>query len=92
MDLTADKIVFMEKIITEVKDYCYMLIKVTFLRFIILKLFEGFPGGSDSKESSCNVGDLGSIPGLRGFPWRSVRQPTSVFLPGESPWVEEPDG
>ena len=25
----------------------------------------GFPGGSDSKESSCNGGDLGSIPGFR---------------------------
>ena len=24
----------------------------------------GFPGGSDGKESSRNVGDLGSIPGL----------------------------
>ena len=24
----------------------------------------GFPGGSDGKESSCNVGDLGLIPGL----------------------------
>ena len=24
----------------------------------------GFPGGSDSKESTCNVGDLYSIPGL----------------------------
>ena len=23
-----------------------------------------FPGGSDSKQSACNVGDLGSIPGL----------------------------
>ena len=23
----------------------------------------GFPGGSDRKESACNVGDLGSIPG-----------------------------
>ena len=22
-----------------------------------------FPGGSDSKESACNTGDLGSIPG-----------------------------
>ena len=22
----------------------------------------GFPGGLDSKESACNVGDLGSIP------------------------------
>ena len=25
---------------------------------------EGFPGGSDGKESACNTGDLGSIPGL----------------------------
>ena len=25
-------------------------------------------GGSDSKESVCNVGDLGSIPGLGRFP------------------------
>ena len=24
-----------------------------------------FPGGSDGKESSCNTGDLGLIPGLR---------------------------
>ena len=24
----------------------------------------GFPGGSTSKESACNAGDLGSIPGL----------------------------
>ena len=24
----------------------------------------GFPGASDDKESACNVGDLGSIPGL----------------------------
>ena len=23
----------------------------------------GFPGGSDGKESGCNAGDLGSIPG-----------------------------
>ena len=24
----------------------------------------GFPGGSDGKESACNAGDVGSIPGL----------------------------
>ena len=29
---------------------------------------EGFPGGSDGKESACNVGDLGSIPGLGRSP------------------------
>ena len=28
----------------------------------------GFPGGSDGKESAYNAGDLGSIPGLGGFP------------------------
>ena len=28
----------------------------------------GFPGSSDDKESACNVGDLGSIPGLGGSP------------------------
>ena len=29
---------------------------------------QGFPGGSDSKESACNAGDLGSIPGLGRSP------------------------
>ena len=29
---------------------------------------QGFPGGSDSKESAYNVGDLGSIPGLGRSP------------------------
>ena len=28
----------------------------------------GFPGGSDGKESACNTGDPGSIPGLRVSP------------------------
>ena len=27
-------------------------------------VFLGFPAGSDGKESTCNVGDLGSVPGL----------------------------
>ena len=33
-----------------------------------IPVFLGFPGGSDSKESACNVGDLGSIPGLERSP------------------------
>ena len=28
----------------------------------------GFPGGSDGKESTCNAGDLGLIPGLGRSP------------------------
>ena len=35
----------------------------------------GFPGGSDDKESACNVGDLGLIPGLGGFPGRGHGNP-----------------
>ena len=47
----------------------------------------GFPGGSGSKESTCNAEDLGSIPQLG----RSLEcQPTLVFLPGESTWTEKP--
>ena len=37
----------------------------------------GFPGGSDGKEFTCSVGDLGSIPGLgrspaegKGYPFQ----------------------
>ena len=42
----------------------------------------GFSGGAEVKEPTCNVGDLGSIPGSGRSPgeW----QPTPVFLPGES--------
>ena len=34
------------------------------------------------KESACNAGDLGSIPGLGRFPWRRAWLPTPVLLLG----------
>ena len=33
-----------------------------------IPVFLGFPGGSAGKESTCNVEDLGSIPGLGKSP------------------------
>ena len=36
------------------------------------------------KESACNAGDPGSIPGSGRFPWRREWQPTPVLLPGDS--------
>ena len=33
-----------------------------------LKQYKGFSGGSDDKESTCNAGDLGWIPGLGRSP------------------------
>ena len=34
----------------------------------INKVAQGFPGGSEGKESACHAGDLGSIPKLRRSP------------------------
>ena len=36
---------------------------------------EGFPRGSDGKESVCNVGGLGSIPGLGRSPGKEKGYP-----------------
>ena len=47
-------------------------------------VFLGFPCGSAGKESACNKGDLGSIPGLGRSPGGGHGNPTPVFLPGES--------
>ena len=58
--------------------------------------FLGFPGGSDGKESACNAGDLGSIPGLGRSPGGEHGTPLQYSclqnphgqrsLVGYSPW------
>ena len=35
----------------------------------------GLPGGSDEKESACNTGDLGSIPGSGRSPGEGKENP-----------------
>ena len=37
--------------------------------------FMGFPGGSDGKESACNVGDLALIPGSGRSPGEGTGYP-----------------
>ena len=44
-------------------------------------LYQGFPGGSESKESACNAGDGGLIPELGRFPGERNGYP--LQLPGE---------
>ena len=39
----------------------------------------GFPGGPESKESACNVGDLGSVPGLGRSPVGGHGNPLQYF-------------
>ena len=50
----------------------------------------GFPGGSDGKESTCNAGDLGLIPGL-GRSGEGNGNPLQYSC-WETPWPEEPGG
>ena len=64
---------------------------VTTYTYVILILL-GFPGDTADKESTCNVGDLGSNPGLRRSPGEgNILEPTPLFWPEEfhrlySPW------
>ena len=55
-------------------------------------VFVGFPGDPDSKESTCNSGYLSLISGLGRPPGGGHRNPTPVFLPGESPQSKQPSG
>ena len=43
-----------------------------------------FTGGLNSKESACNVGDLGSSPGLGRYPGERNGNPLQYFFPGKS--------
>ena len=48
-----------------------------------------FPGGSEVKESVCNVGDLGLIPGLGRSPGEGKGYPLQYFgleNSMDSPW------
>ena len=50
----------------------------------------GFPGSSDGKESACNAGDTGSIPGSGRSPGEDGY--SSSILAWRSPWTEELGG
>ena len=51
-------------------------------------VFLDFPGGSAGKESACNEGDLGSIPGLRRPLGEGMATPSSIPA-WRIPWTEE---
>ena len=49
----------------------------------------GFPGGLDGKESACNEGDLGLIPGGEDSLEKGIASHSSI-LAWRIPWTEEP--
>ena len=66
--------------------------KVVAIFFFFLKsIYLGFLGGSDGKESTCNAGDSGSIPGLGQSPGEEGGTHSSI-LAWRIPWTEEPGG
>ena len=48
-----------------------------------------FPGGSNGEKSTCNAGDLGSIPGWED-PLEKGAATHSSILAWRIPWTEEP--
>ena len=69
---------------------------LTFTNIMINHNIGGFPGGSDDKESACNVGDQGSIPGSGRSPGEGNGNPLQYSclenpmdggrLAGYTPW------
>ena len=51
----------------------------------------GFPGGSVSKNSTCNAGDPGSVPVLGRSPGEGNGNYSNI-LAWRIPWTEEPGG
>ena len=76
------------------KTNAKLLSKILIYTFIYQDM--GFPGGSDGKESACNAGDLGLIPGLGRSPGGGNGHPLKYSclenphgqrsLAGYSPW------
>ena len=48
---------------------------------------QGFPGGSEGKESACNAGDAGLIPGLGRSPGEGNGYTHSSILAWRIPWT-----
>ena len=48
--------------------YTFLILSYAQIFFIAFDTLESFPGSSDSKESACNTGNLGLIPGSGRFP------------------------
>ena len=61
------------------------------LRKEYVKAVQGFPNSSVGKESACNAGDPGLIPGLGNSLEKEMASPSSI-LEWKIPWTEEPGG
>ena len=63
---------------------CNDIIRLASRSYTMFLTRMGLPGGSNHKESACNAGDPGSIPGSGRSPVVREWLPISVFLSGKS--------
>ena len=71
----------------------YVLGSLEIICFCVLLPHICFAGGASGKEPACQCRRHKRQkfdPWVGKIPWRRAWQPTPVFLPGESPWTEEP--
>ena len=54
-------------------------------------LLEVFPGGLEAKESACNAGEQGSIPGSGRSPGEGMATHSSIFV-WRILWTDQPGG
>ena len=70
--------------ITKMTVMVVMILVKVMVGFIVMIVMRGFPGGSDGKESACNAGDLGSIPGSDRSPGDGNGYPLQYSCPENS--------
>ena len=63
--------------------YIYIYICIYIYIYICICIY-GFPGGSIGKETACNAGDMGSIPGSESSPREENDTPLQYSCLGNS--------
>ena len=73
--------------------FAYLIVQL-YEFLIYVHCIRGFPCGSGGKEpalQSRRPKSCGFNPWIETMSWSRAWQPSPVFLPGKSPWTEEPD-
>ena len=77
-----------QRFLFKAEEYSGICLSIHLDIWVVLSFGWGFPGGSDSKESACTVGDPGLGPGLGRSSGEGNGYPSGIAW--RCPWSEEP--